>query len=216
MTRYFVALLPPSDVQAAINRFKQRFADRYHSRKAFNAPPHITLQPPFDWPLPSPGLPPEQHADSATLTELTQSFQALAATQPPIVIQLNGFGAFAPRVIYVNVFKTAELRSLQAEVTQYFVEEWSLTEPQAQSRPFIPHITVAFRDLTRSNFHMGWAEFKDKPFTATFTVTDLVLLVHNGRHWERCQTFPMLVREDVCKDSEALHLPPKSPNSGGL
>ena len=192
MTRYFVALLPPPTIQVAINQVKHRFASRYQSRKALNAPPHITLQPPFDWPRSPAALSHGQREREATLSDVIQGLQELAAVRPAVEVQLDGFAAFAPRVIYINVLKTPELVALQAAVTQYCAQEWGLVDPRAQGRPFRPHITVAFRDLTQANFRAGWSEFKDQPFAATFMVTDLTLLVHNDRHWEHCQTVPLL------------------------
>jgi 2'-5' RNA ligase len=50
LARYFIALLPPQEMQDYANQVRQHFADHYASRKAFNSPPHITLEPPFEWP----------------------------------------------------------------------------------------------------------------------------------------------------------------------
>ncbi|GEM_PF-4671095 len=54
----------------------------------------------------------------------------------------------------------------------------------AQSRPFVPHITVAFRDLTPTNFKAAWAEFEARQVDFEFTADRLTLLVHDGRRWQ--------------------------------
>ncbi|NJM47154.1 MAG: hypothetical protein HC860_14125 [Alkalinema sp. RU_4_3] len=41
--RYFIALLPPQEMQDYANQVRQYFSDRYNSHKAFSSPPHITL-----------------------------------------------------------------------------------------------------------------------------------------------------------------------------
>ena len=46
---YFIALLPPDSIQDYATEVKQYFADNYDSKHAFKSPPHITLQPPFEW-----------------------------------------------------------------------------------------------------------------------------------------------------------------------
>ena len=51
-------------------------------------------------------------------------------------------------------------------------------------RPFRPHVSVAFRDLKRSQFRKLWAEVRDKTFTEFFQVTGMALLRHDGRRWQ--------------------------------
>ncbi|MGH2415835.1 MAG: 2'-5' RNA ligase family protein, partial [Microcystaceae cyanobacterium] len=84
--RFFIALLPPQEVQQVVNQIKQRFAEVYQSRAAQKSPPHITLQPPFKWQL-------------EDLPILTEHLQKFAQTQFSIPVTLDGFGAFRPRVI---------------------------------------------------------------------------------------------------------------------
>ena len=100
---YFIALLPPQEIQDYANGVKQYFAERYNSRHAQKSPPHITLQAPFEW-------------DKESVVVLEQCLSNFAGTRQSIPIMLSGFGAFAPRVIYINVVKTAELLSLQADL----------------------------------------------------------------------------------------------------
>lgn len=132
MTRYFIALLPPQEIQAPVNTIKRQFVDRYASRKAQNSPPHITLQPPFEW--------------SAEQVALEQCLLSFAHNCKPVVIQLAGFGAFALRVIYINVLKTSELLSLQAALATHLEKELTIVDP-SKSRTYAPHVTVAFREL---------------------------------------------------------------------
>jgi len=176
MARYFLALLPPQEVQAAVNQVKQHFADRYASCKAQNSPPHITLQPPFEW--------------ATAQVSLEQSLLAFGQRHSPVPIQLSGFGAFAPRVIYIQVLKTPELLALQAELATYLERELKIVDTAAKKRAYAPHMTVAFRDLTRQNFRAAWTEFQHQPFQFEFTVSDLTLLNHNGRCWQIHTDFP--------------------------
>lgn len=169
MVRYFIALLPPQEVQAAVNTIRQQFGDRYASRKAQNSPPHITLQPPFEW--------------SEQALTLEQSLLSFARNYKPVAIQLAGFGAFAPRVIYINVLKTPVLLSLQAALVAYLEKELTIVDP-SKSRTYAPHMTVAFQDLTPKNFRAAWAEFQDQAFKFEFVVPALTLLIHNGRNWD--------------------------------
>ena len=49
---------------------------------------------------------------------------------------------------------------------------------------FHPHITVAFRDLKKSQFVKAWEEFEHKEFNDTLLTTSFSLLKHNGKIWE--------------------------------
>jgi len=171
MARYFIGLLPSPEIQAQVNRFKQDFADRFASRKAQNSPPHITLFPPFAWQ-------PEQEA------ALESVLAAFARAFTPLSLQLDGFGAFVPRVIYVHVIHSPELNQLQQALMVHLEQALDIVDPKAKHRPFKPHMTIAFRDLTKQNFRAGWAEYQDKPFHHKFMVSKLTLLLHNGRFWE--------------------------------
>ncbi len=74
--RFFIALLPPLAMQNYANQVRQHFADYYGSRKAFNSPPHITLQSPFEWAI-------------DRREELVESLTQFAQTQAPIPVTLK-------------------------------------------------------------------------------------------------------------------------------
>lgn len=174
--RYFIALLPPSEIQAPIRQIQQHFAEHYQSRGALRSPPHITLQAPFLW--------------SSTDCVLKDKLQAFANEHRPIAIALDGFGAFSPRVIYVNVSQTPELLKTHAELTAYCAATLGIVDPVAKTRPFAPHITVAFRDLTRENFQAAWLAFQPQQIHDEFTARDLTLLRHDGKQWNSYASFP--------------------------
>lgn len=174
--RFFIALLPPEEVRKVADRFKQHFADHYQSKAAQKSPSHITLQPPFDWEL-------------ANLPALTQHLQQFAQAQPPIPMILDGFAAFKPRVIYINVLKTPELLELQKNLMDYLESSLGIVHEPSRNRPFSPHLTVAYRDLTKPNFFKSWSEFESKLLHFQFTIPQLTLLIHNGKQWEIKQEF---------------------------
>lgn len=175
--RFFVALIPPPPFQAEANAIKQHFSDRYQSRAAQKSPPHITLQAPFEWP-------------STALPDLTTALTQFAQQYPAVPVTLDGFAAFPPRVIYIDVHPTPALLLLQTQLTAYLQTQIGLPPPKSQ-RPFVPHMTVAFRDLTKPNFAAAWAEFRDRPLHYSFTATALTLLQHNGQQWVVVSEHPL-------------------------
>lgn len=177
--RYFIALLPPQEIQDYVTAIKQQFSDRYHSRAAFKSPPHITLQPPFE-------------LRSANLPVLKQCLTTFANHQKPVPVNLSGFAAFPPRVIYINVLKTQELLILQTDLIAYLETTLEIVDPVSKSRSFSPHMTVAFRDLTRQNFKAAWLEFQQQELQFEFTANYLTLLLHDGKRWNVSDEFALL------------------------
>jgi len=144
--RFFIALVPPSDIQHHITEIKLYFAEHYNTRGALNSPPHVTLQPPFEWP-------------AAEVPKLEESLKEFAANRLPIFVTLSGFAAFDPRVIYVDVVKSPALLEMQQDLMSYLEANLGIVDRISQTRPFVPHMTVAFRDLTQENFQAAWLEF---------------------------------------------------------
>lgn len=174
--RFFIALLPPPDIQAYATEIKQQFCDRYHSKAALRSPPHITLQPPFEWPL-------------TEIESLRSGLQSFAARSQPFPMTLSGFGAFAPRVIYINVLRTPELLDLQQNLMAHLEATLNIVDQRSKQRRFAPHLTVAFRDLKPACFRKAWPEFESRSLEFHFPATQLTLLLHDGQRWNPYENF---------------------------
>ena len=168
---FFIAILPPLDIQQSINEIKHHFAEVYNSKAALKSPPHITLQPPFYWEI-------------ARLDEIKSVLTEFVNKQTSFPIVLDGFAAFKPRVIYVDVHKTPELIAVQKELMELLESSLQIVDKVSKTRPFAPHVTVGFKDLTKANFYQAWSEFKEKEFKSQFTATRLSLLQFQEKKWE--------------------------------
>ncbi|MEG4507326.1 2'-5' RNA ligase family protein [Microcoleus sp. F6_B4] len=175
--RFFIALVPPPDIQQHITEIKLYFAEHYNSRGALNSPPHITLQPPFEW-------------LAADVPKLEESLKEFSANRLSIPVTLSGFAAFAPRVIYVDVVKSPELLEIHSYLMSYLEANLGIVDRVSKSRPFVPHMTVAFRDLTKDNFQTAWLEFAGRSLHFEFTASALTLLLHDGSRWNISNQFP--------------------------
>jgi 2'-5' RNA ligase len=175
--RFFIALVPPPDIQQHITEIKLYFAEHYNSRGALNSPPHITLQPPFEW-------------LAADVPQLEESLKEFSANRLPIPVTLSGFAAFPPRVIYTDVVKSLELLDLHKDLMSYMEANFAIVDRVSQSRPFVPHMTVAFRDLTKDNFQTAWLEFAGRSLHLEFTASALTLLLHDGSRWNISNQVP--------------------------
>ncbi|BAZ17344.1 hypothetical protein NIES4071_92220 [Calothrix sp. NIES-4071] len=174
MHRFFIALIPPQHILDYVNQVKQHFADNYNSCGALKSPPHITLQPPFEW-------------DEASVTQLEQYLKNFVSSRAAVSVTLNQYGAFPPRVIYIDVLKTPELKALQSDLMT-FMESIGICCPNS-NRPFVPHMTVAFRDLTKHNFEVAWQEFEHRQINFEFIADNIFLLLHDGKRWNVSSQF---------------------------
>jgi 2'-5' RNA ligase len=178
-SHYFIALLPPQDIQNYANELKQYFADKYNSRHAQKSPPHITIQPPFQW----------SNADGLILETKLREFANKTKALP---ITLLNFAAFSPHVIYIDVVKSPELMALQVELMDYVEENLGIIDKVVKSREFHPHMTVAFKDLTKPNFKAAWPEFEKREVHFEFTAENLTLLQHDGTKWNIKNEFALI------------------------
>lgn len=176
---FFIALLPPQAIQNQITDIKQYFAQTYNSCHALKSPPHITLQPPFQWLI-------------EDLPTLEQHLTTFALNQASLPITLSGFSSFPPRVIFVDVIKTPQLINLQQQLMDNLEQQLNIVHEVSKKRSFSPHVTVAFKDLSPTAFKAAWLEFAQRQIYFEFIVPQLTLLMYDGQTWNIKTEFPLL------------------------
>ena len=187
---YFIALLPPPPLQERIRVLQQEMSQRFHSHAALKSPPHITLIPPLSLSESGAGLlQKELNLFSPSSTPSNQN--SYTPEEPPTIV-LEGFAAFAPRVLYIHVQPHRGLTTLRTHLRDRLQRHPALQLPAnpRHSYPFVPHITLGFRDLSPENFERAWAEFQQRSFQANFVADGFTLLQHNGQHWEPIVSYP--------------------------
>lgn len=175
--RFFIALLPPLAIQDYATSVIRELSECFQTRTA-KAPPHVTLQAPFLWPL-------------ETVASLQQSLRQVASQHRAFPVTLSGFAAFPPRVLYLNVLKTPELLTLQTRLSEE-LEQIGIVDAVAKRRPFTPHLTVASRNLTRQTFRAAWSRLESRVVNLEFTAEHLTLLLHDGQGWQVHSEFALL------------------------
>lgn len=175
---YFIALIPPSPLKDEIQELKLEVKEKFNSSHSLNAPPHITLISPF-------------RMDEEQEEELNALLQDFTRNVSPFEVSLNNFSTFPPRVIFIDVEKSPLLMEVQEKLEALARSNSELFNYNYDDRPYHPHLTLAFKDLTKSNFHKAWKEFKNRTFDASFEADALHLLKHNGEEWEVIADFPL-------------------------
>ena len=165
----FVAVIPPEIIKKEITELKKKIAEEFNSSHALKSPPHITLVPPFNCP--------ESHEMELflSLTNVCRSTKRFSAV-------IQGYGAFRPRVIYLNILQNQDLEKL------YHLLNSSLAREESR-RTYKPHMTLAFRDLSSKMFYKAWQKYKSRSFNSTFEINSIFLLKHNFKYWEVYREF---------------------------
>lgn len=167
---FFIALLPPEEIQREVTAFKQYIADAWGPQHALKSPPHITLQPPFT-------------RAEKDLSALKKCLSGFASSQKAFSVELNDFGAFPPRVIFVRPLINKRLEDLPAQLAHCLAEELDFRNPRFR-QPFHPHMTIAHRDVEAGDFLKIWSYFREKSFHRAFEADTLALLRNVQGKWE--------------------------------
>jgi 2'-5' RNA ligase len=176
LKQYFIALVPPSPIYDDALRLKNYFKQQYNSKASLNSPPHITLHMPFRW-------------KEEKEMELISSLSEFSQGRESFKLQLLNFGAFEPRVIFIDIVPNGTLNNLYKDLHRFCKRELNLFNASYRDQAFHPHMTLAFRDLKKPMFFKAWEEFQVRKFSASFLIEKIVLLKHNGKIWETAKEF---------------------------
>lgn len=175
---YFIALIPPSPLRDEVQKLKLEVKEKFNSSHSLNAPPHITLLSPF-------------RLENGNEEKLDSLLNVFAQAFDPFEVRFNNFSTFPPRVVFIDVKKTHELMEIQEKLEELARSNSELFNFNYDERPYHPHLTLAFKDLSKKNFHKAWKEFQDRSFDASFKADTLYLLKHNGERWEEHSVYPI-------------------------
>jgi len=175
VSKFFLAVVLPSPFQEEVMQLKEYVKEHFESKAALRSPAHITLHMPFDW----------KDSKEELLLQTLQDFKF----GTPVNIELNNFGCFEPRVVYVDVTSNEHLSQLQKELVRHVKQNLGLMNEAENMRGFHPHATIAFRDLNKEKFRQAWAHFKDQTYKASFSTNSFHLLKHSPGKWEAYKEF---------------------------
>lgn len=172
--KYFIAIIPPQKILATVELIKQELFDKYNLRGALRAPAHVTLHRPFEW---------NEEKENVLITALAEfSFNGAFS------IELKNYNCFQPRVIYIDVVKSEALNDLHLKLRGYSRRNLNLLNEDQDTRGFVPHMTVASRDLKKQMFYKLWESFQNMEFDEKFEFSGFSLLKLDKK-WEILRDF---------------------------
>ncbi|MBL7920804.1 MAG: 2'-5' RNA ligase family protein [Bacteroidia bacterium] len=172
--KYFLAIVIPSPLFEKVEAVKQQLFEEHELKGALRSPAHITLHRPFEW----------KEEKENVLIEKLKTFKF----DKELKIELNNFSVFEPRVIYVDVLPNAALVLLHDQLKKFAKKEIQLFNEADDLRGFLPHVTVASRDLKKAKFYELQAQFIDKKLNGAFNCGSFSLLKLDKK-WEILKEF---------------------------
>lgn len=178
VSKYFIAIIPPSPIYEEINQLKEYCKENFNSKAALRSPPHITLHMPFQW-------------KEAKEEKLILALQNFVSTEKGFQINLKNFSCFEPRVIFIHVKKKDSLNLFQKRLQRFCRTQLNLLNAEYKDLTFHPHVTIAFRDLKKSLFPKAWNIFREKKFEGQFMATFIALLKYDTNRWNVFREFEL-------------------------
>ena len=168
---YFYALIPPEDIQSYVTQIKMDFKENFESVHALKSPPHITLIPPFRYNFDN------EH-------QLIKTLEDFSSREIKFLQSLQNFGFFPPRVVFIKVNKSEQLKNMFYRFKMHMDDELNISSLTRGPIRFSPHMTIAHRDLTKENFNRAKPKYVEKEISFEFEVNGINLLKHDGNCWQ--------------------------------
>lgn len=172
--KYFIAIVLKDNLFEKAEHLKLELYEHYGLKGALRSPAHITLHRPFQW----------KEEKEADLVKALKEFKPNGSFS----LELNGFGCFEPRVIFIDILYNENLSLLHSGLKEFAAKKLGLLNEVEDLRGFHPHITIAFRDLKKPLFYKLWPDFKTREFTGQFKVNSIELLRLDDK-WKVIETF---------------------------
>ncbi len=174
---YFIALMPPESIRKEVETFKKEIKAKHGIKHALKLPAHITLQIPF-------------RISESELKILIERLDDFCLNHKAFLTKLNGFGRFSKQVIFIKVEEHEPYLTLHEELQQLILNFIDLKKHEIASKMH-PHLTIATRDLKRTEFPAVWEDFKNRNYTASFLAQEISLFKHDGKNWKVIKKFSL-------------------------
>ena len=158
-----LAILPPKHISDQIIGFQKELEVKFGAVHVQKVLPHITVIPPFDCE--------EQLAKD--FIENLKGF--LSSFDKKHLIHLDDFQQFDMKTLIVDVAKNVPFERWCKEIKLFFNSQKIIKQRQ-EKHFFVPHITIANKDIKKRDLKLAWAEFKARKFQETFLLETLTLL----------------------------------------
>ena len=171
MPKYLITVLPTTRISNEISLFQKNIEADFGAVHAQKVPPHITVIPPFDCD--------EEKIETLMIT----LSQHLSKPISQINIHLDNFQRFDNRTLFVDVAKNEPFEHFCISLKQLFNQQ-KIIKQRTEKHFFVPHITLANKDINKKDFKALWLQFMNKKYQRNFDLTSIVILELKEFKWE--------------------------------
>ena len=169
-----IAIVLPEPLASFVREQQKFISETWGCRQALRTPPHITLIPPLKL------TDKEILAVESIVYDMSQNHSVF-------ILNINGFDAFKPRVVFIKPDLPEDLKLLQSNLEKGISKRFpGLLE---NDRDFHPHITLAYRDVTPEKFKEIWKHFRRKEFNTSVKVDRIQILDHTKEGWIKGKSY---------------------------
>lgn len=161
---YFIGVTLPEELKTVIDGARGWMQKKWGNRSGMKTECHITLVPPFSC--------------DKTLSEMKKILDGV--TVPQVDVSVRGWGSFGRRTIYAHVEHSSPLELLKEEIEKRLRE--NLIRFKRDKR-FMPHITIANRDIKPESFMPSMEYLHDIELDETFTVDSFMIFSFIDWSW---------------------------------
>lgn len=172
---YSIALVPPKTIRDEILGFQLLAEKKFDSKITLRSPVHITLVPPF------------KASDDELKLIVKKVALCLKNNHRPIQTVITGFYHFSNRVIMLEVSKS---KALEVLFTDIMLTCSQITLNNSYTK-FVPHVTIANRDLSPEIFDKAYEYFSHIPYSRNFISDELAIFHFSQGKWSAIKRFSL-------------------------
>lgn len=168
---HFIGVLASEALAETLERCRLWMGTRYGCRSGFSTPIHVTLVPPF------------MMTDADEIACMESALASLARQTPGFTARAQGFGSFSERTLFARVVPDERWDTVRDAV----YESVSTACPRRfrkDGRPFVPHLTVANRDIPVDAVAPALAHMDQLALDEDFAVDHIALFRRLQGRWE--------------------------------
>lgn len=173
-----VAIVPPEPLYSFVKEEQNFIAQKWNARQALRTPPHITLIPPIS-------------LDEDESVELERISQETASNHPSFRLKVTRYDSFSPKVIYLKPSFPHALSVLYTDLMKTILANIPHAMQKYPYESFVPHITLAYRDLDPLRFKEVWKYYKNKKVNFTVDIDRICILDNTPDGWVITNTYEL-------------------------
>ena len=176
---YFIAQLPPEETVTKVRKLQDLLSRRFGYRKALRKPVHTTLIKPF------------RRAEDG-ITVLKKLLETVAAGAESFPAASSEIGSFGKRVLYLAMSPKSSFAHLHRTIKDKLMTNLHFPPDFFESRPFVPHITLASRDVKKASFEQAFNLLQEQRVELSYRCDRFHLMKHNGTQWQTDSEFTLI------------------------